>query len=181
MKNILQEVFSKLTTKQTLSAVAENLPAKLVASTVTASFLDVLTIMVVFFGLECLDILTRWIALAREYWVHTYSAEIVKKQGTLWMYLRWIPECHRFRYVDSYTMRNQFCSKFWTYLILICSSLLGDIAMKYVNGISFLMMITVSILSCTEILSILENLDEAGIGVAKEIRNLVQKRKETLK
>ena len=53
--------------------------------------------------------------------------------------------------------------------------------MKYVNGISFLMMITVSILSCTEILSILENLDEAGIGVAKEIRTLVQKRKETLK
>lgn len=181
MKDLLHDVFSKLTTTKTLHSVSENLPAKLAGSAVTASIFDIGALLGLFCGLEFLDLLTKWISLSHDYWVRTYGQTITDKQGCLWVYIKWLPECRRFRYINSSAMKNQFCSKMFTYTILILTCCLADLAIKRVGGVAFISTIGISMVSLTEALSILENLSSANIGIADSIKNLLQKRKDSIK
>ena len=181
MKDILHDVFSKLTTKNTIQSVVENLPVKLAGSAITASIFDIGALLGLFCGLEFLDLLTKWISLSHDYWVRTYGKEITEKHGCLWVYIKWLPECRRFKYINSSVMKNQFCSKMFTYTILILTCCLADMAVKKVGGVAFISMIGISMVSLTEALSILENLSSANIGIADSIKGILQKKKDSMK
>ena len=181
MKNILQDVLSKLNITKALESLADHLPAKLVGSVVVSSLTDIGVLLSIFCGLEFLDLFSKWISLAHDYWVNAYGKKFTDEHGCLWAYIKWLPECRRFGYINSSAMKNQFCSKMITYTILILTSCLGDLAMKRVGGVAFISTIGISMISLTEALSIVENLSSAGIGIADGIKGILQKKKETMK
>ena len=182
MKDIINEVLSKLNIQKTLEGLTDHLPAKLAGSVVSASLMDIGSLLVLFCGLEFLDLFTKWVSLSHDYWVTAYGKEFTAKHGCLWAYVKWLPECRRFHYINSSAMKNQFTSKMLTYTILILTTCWADMCIKKVGGVAFISTIGISMVSLTECLSIVENLASANIGVADSVKTLLQKKKnDTLK
>lgn len=166
-----------------LKSVAEHLPQKVIASAGVTSIASALGIhfqlLGIFFVLEVLDVLTRWIALSAQLWKDMYP----QTPGTVWQYIKFIYQGHRWRRIKSEAMRNQFISKISTYCIILLFTSLCDMAMRIAGGppISVLLPLVTAILSCTELLSCLENLSEADVNVATDLMSIIKKRKEQIK
>lgn len=167
----------------TLKSVGEHLPEKLIASAGVTSIASALGIQFqllgVFFLLELLDVFTRWIALSAHLWHDMYP----ETPGTVWQYIKFIYQGHKWRRINSEAMRNQFISKISTYCIILLFTSLCDVAMRIAGGppISVLLPIVTAVLCCTELLSCLENLAEAGVNVAKELIIIIKSKKDKIK
>ena len=166
----------------TLKYVAEHLPQKIIASAGVTSVSSALGIhiqlLVIFFVLEVLDILTRWIALSCGLWKDMYP----QTKGTVWQYLMFCYQAHRWRRIKSEAMRNQFLSKISTYCIVLLFASLCDVAMAIAHfPLGLLLPAITGILCCTELLSCLENLAEADVNVAQDLMKIVKSRKDQIK
>ena len=182
MKDILKEVFSKIKVFQTLKSVTDKGVEKLAASAVGATLLDISTIFLLLMLLEIIDIFTACIFQASLLYKATYDKRIVEKRGSLLTYIRYIWQAHHWRYVDSYALRDGFCSKTIIYSLLLITGFLIDLILKISHSpIQPALVIVCCVLSITEGISICENLDSAGIKIAGEIRGLLKKRKEEIK
>ena len=182
MKDILNDVFSKIKTTETLKTIADKGVEKLVASAVGATLLDIGTIFLLLMLLEIIDIFTACIFQSSLLWKKMYDPKIVAKRGTLINYVRWIWQAHHWRYVDSYALRDGFCSKTIIYSLLLITGFLIDLILKISHSpIQPALVIVCCVLSITEGISICENLDSAGIKIAGEIRGLLTKKKEEIK
>ena len=182
MKDILKEVFSKIEVSQTLKSVTDKGVEKLVASAVGATLWDLGTIFFLLLLLEIIDIFTACIYQASLLYKATYDKQIVEKRGSLLTYIRYIWQAHHWRYVDSYALRDGFCSKTIIYSLLLITGFLIDLVLKISHSpIQPALVIVCCVLSITEGISICENLDSAGIKIAGEIRGLLKKRKEEIK
>ena len=162
---------------QTLKSVFSNLPAKIGFSIVTFATGVHAQLVVLFSLMAFMDVFTRWCACAAALWKDLYP----NTPGSFWKYFKFLRQAHRWRYFRSEKMRDQFISKIGTYTVIIIICALGDTAMSISRGIPFLLTVGVSILSCTEAISCLENLNECNISIAKEIVALVRRRKEQIK
>ena len=111
MKDILKEVFSKIEVTNTLKSVTDKGVEKLAASAVGATLLDIGTIFLLLMLLEIIDIFTACIYQASLLYKATYDKKIVEKRGSLLTYIKYIWQAHHWRYVDSYALRDGFCSK----------------------------------------------------------------------
>ena len=182
MKNIIQEVLSKIKTTETLKTVMDKGVEKLAASAVGATLLDIGTIFLLLMLLEIIDIFTACIYQASLLYKAAYDKKIVEKRGSLLTYIKYIWQAHHWRYVDSYALRDGFCSKTIIYSLLLITGFLIDIVLSVSHApIQPALTIVCCVLSITEGISICENLDSAGIKIAGEIRGLLQKRKEGIK
>ena len=182
MKDIINEVLSKIKTTETLKTVTDKGIEKLAASAVGATLVDIGTIFLLLMVLEIIDIFTACIYQSSLLWKKMYSPQIVEKRGTLINYVRWIWQAHHWRYVDSYALRDGFCSKTIIYSLLLITGFLIDLILKISHSpIQPALVIVCCVLSITEGISICENLDSAGIKIAGEIRGLLKKRKEEIK
>ena len=182
MKDILKDVFSKIEVSQTLKSVTDKGVEKLAASAVGATLLDIGTIFLLLMLLEIIDICTACIYQASLLYKATYDKRIVEKRGSLLTYIKYIWQAHHWRYVDSYALRDGFCSKTIIYSLLLITGFLIDIVLSVSHApIQPALTIVCCVLSITEGISICENLDSAGIKIAGEIRSLLQKKKEGIK
>ena len=182
MKDIINEVLSKIKTTETLKSVADKGIEKLAASAVGATLLDIGTIFLLLMLLEIIDIFTACIYQASLLYKAMYDKRIVAKRGSLLTYIKFIWSAHHWRYVDSYALRDGFCSKTIIYSLLLITGFVIDIVLSVSHApIQPALTIVCCVLSITEGISICENLDSAGIKIAGEIRSLLQKRKETIK
>ena len=77
-------------------------------------------------------------------------------------------------------MRKGFWSKMLTYLILMLVSGLADWMIGTYGGKRYILMIVIYILTATETISCLENLEEAGVSIASEIKKLIKGRKDKI-
>lgn len=182
MKDIINEVLSKIKTTETLKTVTDKGIEKLAASAVGATLVDIGTIFLLLMVLEIIDIFTACIFQSSLLWKKMYDPKIVAKRGTLINYVRWIWQAHHWRYVDSYALRDGFCSKTIIYSLLLITGFLIDLILKISHSpIQPALVIVCCVLSITEGISICENLDSAGIKIAGEIRSLLKKKKEEIK
>ena len=182
MKDILKEVFSKIEVSQTLKSVTDKGIEKLAASAVGATLLDIGTIFLLLMLLEIIDIFTACVYQASLLYKAMYDKRIVEKRGSLLTYIKFIWSAHHWRYVDSYALRDGFCSKTIIYSLLLITGFVIDIVLSVSHApIQPALTIVCCVLSITEGISICENLDSAGIKIAGEIRSLLQKKKETMK
>ena len=182
MKDILKDVFSKIEVSQTLKSVTDKGVEKLAASAVGATLLDIGTIFLLLMLLEIIDIFTACIYQASLLYKATYDKRIVEKRGSLLTYIKYIWQAHHWRYVDSYALRDGFCSKTIIYSLLLITGFLIDLVLKISHSpIQPALVVVCCVLSITEGISICEKLDSAGIKIAGEIRGLLQKRKEEIK
>ena len=182
MKDILHEVLSKIKATETLKTVTDKGIEKLAASAVGATLFDIGTIFLLLMLLEIIDIFTACVYQASLLYKATYDKKIVEKRGSLLTYIRYIWQAHHWRYVDSYALRDGFCSKTIIYSLLLITGFLIDIVLSVSHApIQPALTIVCCVLSITEGISICENLDSAGIKIAGEIRSLLQKKKEGIK
>ena len=182
MKDIINEVLSKIKVTETLKTVTDKGIEKLAASAVGATLLDIGTIFLLLMLLEIIDIFTACIYQSSLLYKATYDKRIVEKRGSLLTYIKHIWQAHHWRFVDSYALRDGFYSKTIIYSLLLITGFLIDLVLKISHSpIQPALVIVCCVLSITEGISICENLDSAGIKIAGEIRSLLQKKKEVIK
>ena len=177
MKQVIQDVLSKINWQDTIKSVTDKGLEKLTASAFGMLIFDFAYIMGVFCLLAVIDIISKCCSLSAELWNRTYGAEFTKMHGNLVAFLRWIPQAYDWRYISSRAMKTGFVSKMITYILLIGSACAVD-AVLPVKAIRTLV---VSVLACTELISVCENLSLCNIEVAQTLKNLVNKRKEQIK
>lgn len=179
--DILKEVFSKVELSKTVQEVANKGFEKLAISAVGATLMDLGTIFAMFICLIVVDIVTRCMAMSALLWRNTYGPEIVKRRGNLLNYIKWTWQAHKWRYIDSSALRDGFWSKVITYFLLLLVATCGDQILRVSHIPPFVLLVFCGILTCTEILSILENLGECGVSSVRDIHTLIKKRKEGIK
>lgn len=177
MKDIINEVISKIGFTETLKAIINKGFEKVAISAVAATIWDIGTIFAVFVFLAIVDIFTRLVACAYHLWEKSYGVEFTKQHANLFLLIKWIPNAYRFRLVNSMALRTGFVSKLMCYMLLIITASVCDIVLP----VRFMLVLVTSVLTCTEMLSVCENLSESNISVASDLRNLVKKRKEGIK
>ena len=162
-----------------LKSIIEGLPVSMGVSAITYVFTSSLGIhlemFLIFAILVCLDILTRWLACSSMLWKALYP------QSTSTLYdcflLMW--QSRRWRFFDSTRMRKGFKSKMLTYLLLMLASGATDWMVSTYGGRGYTLLITVYILTATELISCVENLEETGcVSVASELKKLFKARKD---
>ena len=168
MRELLKDVFSKIEVSKTLKSITDNGLEKLMASAIGATLWDLATIFVLLLLLEIIDIFTACI----------YQASL---RGSLLTYIKFIWQAHHWRFIDSYALRDGFYSKTIVYSLLIVTGRTIDGVMQIGHAPQIALTIFCGVLACTEGISICENLDSAGIKIAGELRNLLQKKKEGIK
>lgn len=174
---------SNFVSADTLRSICERLPEKLAASagatTLAAAFGVHLQLMAIFTCLAVLDILTRCICQARHLWVAMYP----QTPPTYWRCFCFCWQASRWRFIQSEIMREKFKSKFLTYFVILMAASLADVAIILAGSpLRFALSVITAILCCTELLSVLENIAETGcVPVARELINIVKRRKEQIK
>lgn len=181
MKEIIKNVFSKVQFAETAKAITDKGFEKLAVSAIGATLMDLGAIFALFIVLIVMDILTRCMAMSALLWRNMYGPEIVKRRGNLLNYIKWTWQAHEWRYIDSSALRDGFWSKVITYFILLVVATCGDQILRVSHIPPFVLIIFCGVLVCTEVLSILENLGECGVSSVRDIKSLIQKRKEGIK
>ena len=162
-----------------LKNIAEGLPVSMGVSAITYAFTSSLGIhlemFLIFAILVCLDILTRWLACSSRLWKALYP----QSSSTLYDCFLLMWQSRRWRFFDSTRMRKGFKSKMLTYLLLMLASGATDWMVSTYGGRGYTLLITVYILTATELISCMENLEETGcVSVATELKKLFKARKD---
>lgn len=150
---------------QTFNSLLEACGIKMALSTFIVCSGINLNFFVVFAMLVLVDTITKWVALAYSYGDCKSVFEAIKT----------IPEAHRAKVIDSHDMRVGFFNKMITYLILVAAAALTDHLFTLAHGSPVFIHLVVTYLSATEFLSIVENLDGAGVSAMTGLLNLVKK------
>lgn len=122
--------------------------------------------IILLYSLITIDTATKWLALA---------AGIADEPGILGA-IKAIPAAHRARIIDSGALKRGFASKIITYMILFLAGTILDYVLENTGNPDFFLHIVVPFLAFTEFLSIIENLDQAGISVCSGLLNFVKRR-----
>lgn len=182
MKEIIKEMISKIDFSNTFKTIADKGIEKLVASAVGATLLDLAVVYMLLICLIVVDIFTHCIYEASKLYKNMYDKKIVEKRGGLLTYIKYLNKAHKFHgYIDSFALRDGFWNKIICYFLLIVVGFVADQILKLSHIPQFTCTIFCGVLACTEVLSICENLNNAGIAIAGEIRSLISKRKEGIK
>ena len=150
-----------------LSEICNYLQFKILAGVGAAIFSeDFFKLLLIFIGLEILDIFTRWLALSQQ----CYKALYPQTPCNMYRALLWMWQAHKWRFIKSDGLRDGFCHKMLMYLLLLLVGAFVDAAFQIAHTPRLLTTIIVVVLASTEGLSILENLSECNglIGRIKE-------------
>ena len=165
--------------KMHLESIIEGLPVSMGVSAITYVFTSSLGIhlemFLIFAILVCLDILTRWLACSATLLKALYP----QSSSTLYDCFLLMWQSRRWRFFDSTRMRKGFKSKMLTYILLMLASGATDWMVSTYGGRGYTLLITVYILTATELISCMENLEETGcVSVASELKKLFKARKD---
>ncbi len=112
-----------------------------------------------------IDLVTKWIALARGYLMAKGETEL-----DLVFCILAIPAAHRAGVISSRRMKVQFCGKIGVYILLTAGGGIVDQMLQSVGRPDIFMSMCVSYLAASEMMSIVENLEEAGVHVPDGLR-----------
>lgn len=159
--------------------IAENLPFSMGVSAITYGITTSLGIhfeMFLVFGvIVTLDILTRWLSCSHSFFISTYK----NVPCTLYDCVRFMWQSHKWRFFNSGKMKKGFLSKMITYILLMLCAGLADWMIGTYGGRRYILMIVVYILTATEFISCLENLEETQcVSIASEIKKLIKDKKD---
>lgn len=135
---------------------------------VTQFHFELLTLFVL---LIVIDLATKWIELSyNNIKTEDYEPGIIDS-------IRAIPAAHRAGIISSRVMKTQFCGKIIVYcVIVIAGSIVDDITVHVHMG-GLVMPLCVSYLAASELLSIIENLNDAGVSAVAGLARMVKERR----
>ena len=155
----------------TLRNLANDMVIKLLASSIIVALFYHAVLFAMFGVVVFLDLFSRWLALSYQYLV-TH-----KQEATLIDCFWGIKRAHKAGLISSYVMRKTFFSKMITYLVLIIGASIVDYMIKGSGGSVMAVSLVITYLSMTELLSIVENLDEAGVSAMHDLIDLIKGRR----
>lgn len=155
-----------------LSRMADGWAEKLGLSlVVTITCEDHAQIFAAFFLLVCADLVTKWLSLSRQHLVDTGVDE-----PSIW-HAAWNMNAARHAgYIKSDIMRKRFIPKILTYFGVVGAAAGLDFILLKAHAPAFATTLVIGYLSLTEFISILENMQTAGIKEAGELVDMARRR-----
>ncbi len=145
--------------------------AKIVAGGVLAAVQFHFQLMFLFAALIVIDLATKWIELA-----HNTTKTEDYTPGLLES-IKAIPQAHRDGIISSRVMKTQFCGKIMVYVIVVMAGSIMDTMTVQVHSYGIVMPLCVSYLAASELLSIIENLDGAGVSAVHDLATLIKRKR----
>lgn len=130
-----------------------------------------------FVGLVVIDLFTKWIALSREHLMKRKR----KTPPTLWQCFCNILKARRAGYIKSEPMKHRFLGKVLVYFFVVFAGGLADYIMVVMDKPTWAVLLLVGYLSITELISIVENLQDAGVEEAAKLHDILEKKRDVLK
>lgn len=137
----------------------------------TIAYEDHVQIFSAFALLVCFDLATKWLALSRQHLVDTGT-----DQPSLWQAFRNVRKARRAGYIKSDIMRKRFVPKILTYFGVVGAAAVLDFILLKAHAPAFAATLVIGYLSLTEFISILENMQTAGIKEAGELVDMARRR-----
>lgn len=134
-------------------------------------------LLLAFVALIVVDLITKWIALSNEYLTKRKRA----KKPSLWQCVINIPAARKAGYIKSEAMKHRFLGKIIVYLLVVFAGATVDNIMMTMGNPAWAVVLLVGYLSITELISILENLQDAGVEEAGKLHDIIEKKRDTLK
>lgn len=116
-----------------------------------------------------LDLFSKFIALSAGWLIET--GKFVKP--SLFESVRGIAQAHRDRIINSHAMRTQFAEKLIVYLVLVFAGCFAD----RLIGHTSMAQLAMAYLAGVEFLSIVENLDDAGVSAVHDLAGLIKRKR----
>lgn len=162
----------------TLGRLGEHWAVKLIG----ASFMGVACsmhakLLLAFVGLVIVDLLTKWLALSRQHLMKRKR----KTPPTLWQCFCNIRKARRAGYIKSEPMKHRFLGKMLVYFCVVFAGALADHVMTTMEKPTWAVLLLVGYLSITELISIMENLQDAGVEEAEKLNEILQKKRDAIK
>ena len=111
-----------------------------------------------------IDLITKWISLSYSYLV----AYNVKAPGVAQCVVA-IPAAHRAGVINSYKMKTRFAGKLIIYLLLATAAGAVDRMLVLMHHPAIFLSLCVGYLAATELLSCIENLNDANVSIAAKL------------
>ena len=137
----------------------------------TIAYEDHAQIFAAFVALVCLDLATKWLSLSRKHLVDTGI-----DQPSLWQALWNVKKARRAGYIKSDIMRKRFVPKILTYIGVVGAAAVLDFILLKAHAPAFATTLVIGYLSLTEFISILENMQTAGVKEAGELVDMARRR-----
>lgn len=145
--------------------------AKVVAGGILAAAQFHLQLMSLFVALIVIDLATKWIELAHNnIKTDDYTPDLLTS-------IKAIPQAHRDGIISSKAMKTQFCGKIIVYVIVVMAGSIMDSMTTQVRAYGLVMPLCVSYLAASELLSIIENLDDAGVSAVHDLIAIIKRRR----
>lgn len=129
-----------------------------------------------FFGLVLLDLFTRWIALSKKS-LDDSGAEF----KSLWACICNLPKARRDGYIQSSPMKHRFAGKFISYMLMCALAALLDSHIQVFGDNGGFVKLFVIYMGISEGMSILENLQEAGVEQASGLLDIIKSKRQGLR
>ncbi len=134
-------------------------------------------LLLAFVALIIIDLITKWIALSHDY----LTKRKRRKNPTLWQCVVNIPAARAAGYIKSEAMKHRFLGKIVVYLLVIFAGAAIDNIMMTMDKPVWAVVLLAGYLSITELISIVENLQDAGVEEAEKLHEILEKKRDTLK
>lgn len=130
---------------------------------------------VLFYGfmtLVFIDCATKWIAIS-----YSHLKENGVEEPTILEAIIGIKKARAAKKIKSEVMKHRFLGKIAVYLICVFSGAVVDLVMNVLGHTAWFVTTIVSYLVATEILSIIENLNDAGVEAIQGLIDIIRRRK----
>lgn len=118
-----------------------------------------------------IDLFSKFLSLS-----HQMEVDDGREDLSLVAAIRGIPEAHRRGIINSYAMKTRFCTKILVYILVVGSAGSVDLLLTLCGGRSEFVLLAISYLAATELLSIVENLDDAGVSAVHGLATLIHRK-----
>lgn len=125
-----------------------------------------------FSALVFIDCFTRWMSLSSKR-LESLSGE----KPTVLQIIKGIKAARSEGLISSEVMKHRFIGKIIVYILCVLAGVLVDVTMLALGQPTWAVPLVAGYLVVTELLSICENLDDAGIEAVEEIAALVKRRR----
>lgn len=155
-----------------ISAMTNDWVLKIVASGVFLLLARHMALFTLFAIVVMIDLFSKFLALA-----HQMEVNDGREDVSLIAALYGIPEAHRRGIINSYAMKTRFLGKMFMYMLVVIAGGSIDALIIISGGRSEFCMLIISYLAATELLSIIENLDDAGVSAVHDLVALIKRKR----
>lgn len=154
--------------QKNFSVLLDNFVVKLIGSGVMLMIFYHSMLCGLFSLVVCLDLYTRWIALTKKY------LDSEGKESSLFDCIKNMNTARKAGYINSYMMRKCFVSKMLTYFIAVFGAFIVDVILTKIGTKPMMVTTALGYLATTEMLSVVENLDEAGVAIVHDLVEILK-------